>query len=153
MASQNGCTSQTKALPSWQDANYNVTSLFDNSGNVVERYVYDPYGRATVLDANWDTDADGTSDLGWVYLHQGGRHDASLKLSHFRYRDLHVDLGRWTRQDPLGHLNWGISMSWAAECARACRMRTPSVTHPCPSRLKSTYLVPRRSTAGLIAQA
>jgi hypothetical protein len=24
-----------------QDANYNVTALFDNSGNIVERYVYD----------------------------------------------------------------------------------------------------------------
>jgi len=24
-----------------QDANYNVTALFDNAGNVVERYVYD----------------------------------------------------------------------------------------------------------------
>ena len=29
-----------------QDANYNVTVLFDNSGNVVERYVYDPFGQA-----------------------------------------------------------------------------------------------------------
>ncbi len=94
-------------MPSWQDANYNVTSLFDNSGEVVERYVYDPYGKVTVLDANvnWDTDADGISDVGWVYLHQGGRHDVSLKLSHFRYRDLHVDLGRWTRQDPLGYID------------------------------------------------
>jgi hypothetical protein len=37
-----------------QDANYNVTALFDNSGNVVERYVYDPFGSVTVLDANWE---------------------------------------------------------------------------------------------------
>jgi hypothetical protein len=36
-----------------QDANYNVTALLDNSGNVVERYVYDPFGQATVFDANW----------------------------------------------------------------------------------------------------
>ena len=33
-----------------QDANYNVIALFDNSGNVVERYVYDPFGSVTVLD-------------------------------------------------------------------------------------------------------
>jgi len=36
-----------------QDANYNVTVLFDNSGNVVERYVYDPFGSVTVLDTDW----------------------------------------------------------------------------------------------------
>jgi len=35
-----------------QDANYNVTALFDNSGNVVERYIYDPFGSVTVLDAD-----------------------------------------------------------------------------------------------------
>jgi len=28
------------------DANYNVTALINTSGNVVERYVYDPYGVA-----------------------------------------------------------------------------------------------------------
>src|SRR5262245_48809300 len=36
-----------------QDANYNVTAVFDNSGNVVERYVYDPYGTPTVYDATY----------------------------------------------------------------------------------------------------
>jgi YD repeat-containing protein len=35
-----------------QEANYNVTALFDNSGNVVERYIYDPFGSVTVLDAD-----------------------------------------------------------------------------------------------------
>ena len=56
------------------------------------------------LNPDWspdaDVDADG-SDYVWAYLHQGGRHDVSLKLSHFRHQDLHVELGRWTRQDPL----------------------------------------------------
>jgi hypothetical protein len=33
-----------------QDAHYSVTALFDNAGNVVERYVYDPFGQKTVLD-------------------------------------------------------------------------------------------------------
>ena len=36
-----------------QDANYNVTAIFDNAGNVVERYIYDPLGQVTVLDADW----------------------------------------------------------------------------------------------------
>jgi RHS repeat-associated protein len=71
---------------------------------VLERYIYDPYGSPTVLNPDWSLDADGT-DFSFVYLHQGGRHDSTLKLSHFRNRDLHVELGRWTRQDPLGFVD------------------------------------------------
>ena len=36
-----------------QDANWNVTALVDTSGNVKERYIYDPYGQAIVLSAAW----------------------------------------------------------------------------------------------------
>lgn len=42
------------------DANFNVTAIADDTGTVLERYIYDPYGNATVLHANWATDADGT---------------------------------------------------------------------------------------------
>jgi hypothetical protein len=64
-----------------QDANWNVTGIVGNSAgwNVLERYVYDPYGKATVLDPNtWlvrhaDQASYGLSDFNWVYLHQGGR--------------------------------------------------------------------------------
>ncbi len=34
------------------DANFNVTAITDPTGTVVERYLYDPYGQATVLAAN-----------------------------------------------------------------------------------------------------
>jgi YD repeat-containing protein len=37
-----------------QDANWNVTAVVSAAGSVVERYVYDPYGKATVLDEDWD---------------------------------------------------------------------------------------------------
>jgi hypothetical protein len=60
-----------------QDANYNVTVLFDNSGNVVERYVYDPFGSVTVLDADW-TERSGGSEYAWHYLHQGGRFGSTI---------------------------------------------------------------------------
>ena len=82
-----------------QDANYNITALFDNSGNLVERYVYDPFGQATVLDASWNVVA--ASAFGWLYLHQGGRFDATSGLYHFRFRDYSPTLGRWTSLDPL----------------------------------------------------
>ena len=56
-----------------QDANYNVTAIFDNSGTIIERYAYDPFGQVTILDAGRNTLA--ASTFGWAYLHQGGRFD------------------------------------------------------------------------------
>ena len=90
-----------------QDANYNVTALADASGAVVERYRYDPYGTRTVLDADGTPDADGSSDVGFRYGHQGGRHDEAAGLVSFRNRDLDPSLGRWTRQDPAGYVDGG----------------------------------------------
>jgi RHS repeat-associated protein len=83
-----------------QDANYNVTAIFDNAGNIVERYVYDPFGSVTVLDAGWVERSAG-SQFAWQYLHQGGRFDATSGLYHFRHRDYSPTLGRWTSLDPL----------------------------------------------------
>jgi RHS repeat-associated protein len=65
----------------------------------VERYVYDPFGQATVLDANWNVLA--ASAFAWGYLHQGGRFDTTSGLYHFRFRDYSPTLGRWTSLDPL----------------------------------------------------
>ena len=39
------------------DANMNVTCLVDTGGNAVERYLYDPYGNMTALDADRSSDA------------------------------------------------------------------------------------------------
>ena len=36
-----------------QDANFNVTAVTDDTGSVVERYSYSPYGEVTVLDAEF----------------------------------------------------------------------------------------------------
>src|SRR5438552_12956920 len=69
-----------------QDANYNVTSLVNTSGSVVERYRYAPYGSFTVLNgaadkdsgvSDWSADGNNASDWDCVYLHQGGRYDAA----------------------------------------------------------------------------
>ncbi len=87
-----------------QDANFNVTGLVDTTGTVVERYAYDPYGKATVLDpGTWTVRGAGqygTSSYGWVYLHQGGRYDTATGLYNFRNRDYSPTLGRWMQQDP-----------------------------------------------------
>ncbi len=82
------------------DANWNITAIADATSGVLERYIYDSYGVATVLYANWS--ARGGSPYGWNYLHQGGRLDVDSNLYHFRHRDYSATLGRWTQADPIG---------------------------------------------------
>jgi len=83
------------------DANYNVTALvqINFSASVVERYLYDPYGRFDVKDASWGTRSG--SSYAWVYLHQGGRWDATEGMYNFRNRDYSPTLMRWNSEDPL----------------------------------------------------
>jgi RHS repeat-associated protein len=91
-----------------QDANWNVTAIVSSAGVVQERYVYDPYGKAVVLDpVAWTVRGSGvygTSNFGWVYLHQGGRYTSFGDLSglyNFRNRDYSPTLGRWMEEDPI----------------------------------------------------
>jgi RHS repeat-associated protein len=83
-----------------QDANWNVTAIVDASGNVLERYVYDPYGAVTVLAPNWTVR--GTSAYAMPYLWQGLLYDATVGLYHADGRDISPTLGRPLQADPLG---------------------------------------------------
>ena len=102
------------------DANWNVTALVDAAtGDVVERYMYDAYGKATVLngangtdpDVNgstvfeWDVDADGLSDVANDVLFAGYRFDGETGLYAVRNRTYHPTLGRWIERDPAGYLD------------------------------------------------
>ena len=82
-----------------QDANWNVTALIDASGNVVEQYVYDPYGGVTVLTASWGSRT--SSSYNWLYLFQGGRYDGATGLYVFAARVESPTLGRWMQNDPI----------------------------------------------------
>jgi RHS repeat-associated protein len=90
----------TQRLYVQQDANWNVSALIDTSGNVQERYIYDPYGQVTILSPSWSTR--GSSSFSWVFLDQGGRLDNATGLYGFRYRDYSPTLGRWIQNDPIG---------------------------------------------------
>jgi len=82
------------------DANFNVTAVFDTSGNVVERYAYDPFGAATVLTPAF---ASRPSTLyAWDRLHQGLESVSEIGLYADRARWLSPGLGRFTSVDPLG---------------------------------------------------
>ncbi|HXE53178.1 MAG TPA: LamG-like jellyroll fold domain-containing protein [Tepidisphaeraceae bacterium] len=82
-----------------QDANWNVTSLTDSNGNVVERFVYDPYGTRTVLSSTWNATTDA---YGMLYGFQGGRQDPVTGLIHFENRDENPGTGTWNQREPFG---------------------------------------------------
>ncbi len=81
-----------------QDANWNVTGLVNGSGTVVERYAYDPFGAATVMNGSWTV---GSSAYGWVYLYQGRPLDATSGLYQIRGREYSPTVGRWVSLDPI----------------------------------------------------
>jgi RHS repeat-associated protein len=83
-----------------QDANWNVTALVDVNGNVLERYVYDPYGVVTVLTPAWT--ARGTSAYGWIYLFQGERFDPTVSEYDVHGRVYSPALDRPLQADALG---------------------------------------------------
>lgn len=84
-----------------QDHNFNVTSLADTSGAVIQRMIYDPYGTVQFKTNAWGTSG---NTYTWSYLHQGGRQESSA-LINFRHRDLSTTLGRWIQQDPLEYID------------------------------------------------
>ena len=92
----------TRRLYAEQDSNYNVTSLTDASGNVVQRFVYSPYGVATVESASGASTSD---NYDWAYTFQGGRQDAATGLIHFGAREYSPTLGRWMQEDPAGYID------------------------------------------------
>ncbi|MBM4018706.1 MAG: RHS repeat-associated core domain-containing protein [Planctomycetes bacterium] len=97
------------------DANMNVTALVDGTagsqteGEVVERVVYDPYGKPKFYDASWANPADSSAYANEI-LYCGYRFDPETGLYHVRHRHYHPTLGRWLQRDPAGH-GAGINLS------------------------------------------
>jgi RHS repeat-associated protein len=84
------------------DANMNVTALVDaETGEVVERYMYDPYGKATVCEEDWTPREGNASAVANDVLYCGYRFDAETGLYSVRFRYYHPTLGRWIERDPV----------------------------------------------------
>jgi RHS repeat-associated protein len=82
------------------DANHNVTATIDAAtGDVVERYVYTPYGTATVYDDDWANPVAPTTD-GPLYC--GYFFDAETGLYQVRNRYYDASLSRFISRDPIG---------------------------------------------------
>jgi RHS repeat-associated protein len=98
------------------DANYDVTSLTDTSGNVLERYEYTPYGTVTVLNPDGTVLGDGTmasSNFGVPYLFQGMRYDSFTGLYETPNRDLNPATGTWLQADPAGYIDGSDAYQFA----------------------------------------
>ena len=80
-----------------------VVALTDGSGNLVERYEYDPYGQPAFFDAN--DNALSQSAVGNSILFTGRDHDAETGLYYYRARTMHPTLGRFMQLDPLMYVD------------------------------------------------
>ena len=80
---------------------FSVYALTDADESVVERYRYDAYGAATVLDADWAADADSLSDVANPLAFTGRRLDPGSGLMQYRHRYYSLKLGRFLSRDPL----------------------------------------------------
>jgi len=87
------------------DANYNVTALVATNGDVLERYLYTPYGVVTVLDADFTDDADGVSDYDNTTLYTGREYNPETGIYYYRARYYHAELGRFVGRDPIEDVN------------------------------------------------
>ena len=83
------------------DANHNVTATIDGAtGNVVNRYSYTAYGKATQYDASWSNAAAPTGD-GPLYC--GYLFDAETANYSCRIRYLSTAFGTFINRDPIGY--------------------------------------------------
>lgn len=93
--------SMNERLYAMQDANWNVTAVADASGDVQERFAYQPYGESKELDP--DFTAYSGSDFEWNVRFTGRGLDLATGLQINRNRYLHQQLGCWISRDPIGY--------------------------------------------------
>jgi RHS repeat-associated protein len=105
-----------------QDANWNVTAVVSASGSVVERYMYAAYGKATVLDEDWEPVTGNESAYANEILYAGYRHDPESGMFQVRNRNYHPTLGRWIERDG-GYVD-GMSLY------QYCRSNPAGMTDP-----------------------
>ena len=86
---------------------YSVAALTDETGSLVERYGYGPYGDSVVYDASGAVIAEST--VGNPYRFTGRRLDGETGLSYFRARYFDHEMGRFVGRDPLRYVD-GKSM-------------------------------------------
>ena len=90
-----------------QNTVYSVFALTDITGTVVEGYMYDAYGRQTVIAQSTGGGDDifiigGVSSSDNPYLFTGRRLDPGTGLYYYRMRYFNTEQGRFMSRDPIG---------------------------------------------------
>ena len=88
-----------------QDANWNVTTVTDASGKVIDRYQYDPYGAITTLNPDFSTNVDPSGNVYIAYYYKGLRFDGNSGRYNARNRDYDPTVGAWVSADPAGYVD------------------------------------------------
>jgi RHS repeat-associated protein len=122
-----------------QDANCNVIALVNSSGLVVEQYLFDPFGKVTVLDGNGNVLSG--SAYAWRYTFQGGRYDAATGYLRFGIRDESATLARWAEPDPSHLLGSGTNDYWFTKNGPAGATDSSGLV-PNPDRTRNTVVLP-----------
>jgi len=76
-----------------------VTHLTDGSGNVVEKYTYDVFGAATILDST--NGVRSASAVGNRFMFAGREYLSEIALYDYRNRAYSPSLGRFLQPDPI----------------------------------------------------
>jgi RHS repeat-associated protein len=101
------------------DANFNVTTLADTAGDAVERYLYDPYGNATIYDGSWGSTRTSSSYANAVRF-TGREWDRETELKYYRLRCFAGAVGAFVQRDPIGYRG-GINLYQYAGASPAVR--------------------------------
>jgi RHS repeat-associated protein len=96
-----------------RDALGSVVGLTNESGNLVERYTYDPYGKVFIERQDLATGAwtpTNASSFGNPWLWTGHRYDPAVGLYHTHFRTYSPMLGRWLQRDPIGYAAGSVNL-------------------------------------------
>jgi RHS repeat-associated protein len=80
-----------------------IRLITDQSGSIIERYKYDPYGMPFISDANGNQI--NTSAIGNSLLFTGQQYDQDAGIYYYRARYYDPSLGRFLNQDPIGYVD------------------------------------------------
>lgn len=78
-----------------------VVALSDDSGNIVEKYEYDVFGKPTILSP--DDELRETSAYGNRFMFTGREYDSETGLYYYRARYYRPEIGRFLQTDPIGY--------------------------------------------------
>lgn len=95
------------------DGKTHIIALTDSSGNIVERYTYDAYGKPSLFDSSLKPIA--SSQFSNPYLFTARYYDRETGLYYYRARYLRPEDGRFIQRDPLRDMYRLILYQYASD--------------------------------------